>query len=105
VTDKYKADLSVDKSTDRSVWIRMGKLRIDRPCLTIWKSNQNRLGSADGKNPKIVGASSMHRLCAADVGQNKRVVSAVADTRKVSTVLANQPMVEVSTDSCYTETL
>jgi hypothetical protein len=41
----------------------------------------------------------------ADVGRNKRVVSAVADTRKVSTVLANQPMVEVSTDSCYTETL
>jgi hypothetical protein len=69
------------------------------------KATKNWLGSADGKNPKIVGASSMHRLCAADVGQNKRVVSAVADTRKVSTVLANQPMVEVSTDSCYTETL
>jgi hypothetical protein len=35
----------------------------------------------------------MHRLCADDVGQNKRVVSAVADTRKVTTVSANQPMV------------
>jgi hypothetical protein len=34
VTDKYKADLSAGKSADRSVWIRMGKLRIDRPCLT-----------------------------------------------------------------------
>jgi hypothetical protein len=40
-----------------------------------------------------MGASSMHRLCAADVGQNKRIVSAVADTRKVTTVSANQPMV------------
>jgi hypothetical protein len=29
--DRYIADLSVDKSTDRNVWIRMGKLRIDRP--------------------------------------------------------------------------
>jgi hypothetical protein len=34
VTDRYIADLSVDKSADRSVWIRMGKLRIDQPCLT-----------------------------------------------------------------------
>jgi hypothetical protein len=102
VTDKYKADLSVDKSTDRSVWIRMGKLRIDRPCLTIWKSNQNRLGSADGKNPKIVCVSPIHRLCVVNVGQNKRIVSAVADTRKVTIVSANQSMVEVSIDSCYT---
>jgi hypothetical protein len=31
VTDRYIADLSVDKSADRSVWIRMGRLRIDRP--------------------------------------------------------------------------
>jgi hypothetical protein len=46
----------------------------------------------------------MHGLRAADVGQNKRVVSAVADTRKVTIVAANQPMVEASTDSCYTET-
>jgi hypothetical protein len=27
VTDKYKADLLVDKSTDRSVWTRMGKTK------------------------------------------------------------------------------
>jgi hypothetical protein len=67
----------------------------------LWKSNQNRLGSADGTNPKMVGASSMHRLCAVDVEQNKRTVSAVVDTRKVTIVSANQPMVEVSTDSCY----
>jgi hypothetical protein len=46
--------------------------------------------------------SPIHRLCAVDVGQNKRIVSAVANTRKVTTVSANQPMVEVSTDSCYT---
>jgi hypothetical protein len=46
----------------------------------------------------------MHRLCTADVEQNKRTVSAVADTKKVTTVSANQPMVEVSTDSCYAET-
>jgi hypothetical protein len=30
VTDRRIADLSVDKSADGSVWIRMGKLRIDR---------------------------------------------------------------------------
>jgi hypothetical protein len=27
MTDRYIADLSVDKSTDRSVWIRMGKTK------------------------------------------------------------------------------
>jgi hypothetical protein len=31
VTDRYTADLSVDNSADRSVWIGMGKLRIDWP--------------------------------------------------------------------------
>jgi hypothetical protein len=31
MTDRYIADLSVNKSADRSVWIRMGKLRIDWP--------------------------------------------------------------------------
>jgi hypothetical protein len=46
---------------------------------------------------------------AADVGQNKRIVSAVADIRKVTTGSTNQPRVEVyqrnaSGDSCYTET-
>jgi hypothetical protein len=34
VTDRYIADFSADKSADRSVWIRMRKLRIDRPYLT-----------------------------------------------------------------------
>jgi hypothetical protein len=34
VTDRYIADFSADKSADRSVWTRMGKLRIDRPYLT-----------------------------------------------------------------------
>jgi hypothetical protein len=104
MTDRYIADLSVDKLTDRSMLIKMGKLKIDRLHLSNMESNWNRLGSAESKNPKIVGASSMHRLRAADVGQNKRVVSAVADTRKVTIVSANQPMVEASTDSCYTET-
>jgi hypothetical protein len=32
VTDRYIADFLTDKSTDRSVGIKMGKLRIDRPC-------------------------------------------------------------------------
>jgi hypothetical protein len=58
------------------------------------ENSQNRLRSADSKNFKIVCASPMHRLCAADVGQNKRIVSAVADIRKISTISANQPMVE-----------
>jgi hypothetical protein len=69
------------------------------------ENDQNRLGSADSKNPKIVGVFPIHRLCEIDVGQNKRIVSAIADTRKVTTISANQPMVEVSTDSCYAETL
>jgi hypothetical protein len=41
-----------------------------------------------------VFASPIHRLCAADVGQNKRIVSVVADMRKITTISANQPMVE-----------
>jgi hypothetical protein len=39
VTDKHIADLSADKSAGSSVWIRMGKLRIDRPYLTIMGNN------------------------------------------------------------------
>jgi hypothetical protein len=62
--------------------------------LAVIENDQNWLGSADNENPKIVCASPIHRLCAADVGQNKRIVSAVADIRKISTVSANQPMVE-----------
>jgi hypothetical protein len=62
--------------------------------LAVIENDQNWLGSADSKNPKIVCASPIHRLCAADVGQNKRIVSAVADIRKITTVSANQPMVE-----------
>jgi hypothetical protein len=74
------------------------------------KATKNWLGSADGKNPKIVCVSPIHRLCAVDVGQNKRTVSAVADIRKITTASANQSMVEAyqrnaSADSCYTETL
>jgi hypothetical protein len=74
------------------------------------KSNQNWLRSADSKNPKIVYTPLIHRLGAAEVGQNNRIVSAVADIRKISTVSANQPMVEAyqrnaSADSCYTEIL
>jgi hypothetical protein len=49
-------------------------------------------------------ASLVHQLYAVDVRQNKRTVSAVADTRKVIIVSANQPMVEISTDSCHTGT-
>jgi hypothetical protein len=67
-------------------------------------NDQNRLGLADRKNLKIVCASPIHRLYAVDVEQNKRTISAVADTRKVTIVSANQPMVEASTDSCYIET-
>jgi hypothetical protein len=39
VTDRYIADLSGDKSADRSVWIKMGKLKIDRLHLTNMESN------------------------------------------------------------------
>jgi hypothetical protein len=100
VIDRYIADLSVDNSGDRSMWIRMGKLRIDRPYLTDMENNQNRLRSADSKNPKIVCAFLMHRLCAADVGQNKRIVSAVADIRRVTTGSTNQPRVEAYQKKC-----
>jgi hypothetical protein len=95
VTDRHIAAFLANKSADRSVWIRMGKLRIDRPCLTDMENNQNRLGSANSKNPKIMCASPIHRLCVVDVGQNKRIVSAVADIRRITTISANQPMVEV----------
>jgi hypothetical protein len=39
VTDRYIADLSVDKSADRSVWMKMGKLRIDWSYLTDKENN------------------------------------------------------------------
>jgi hypothetical protein len=64
------------------------------------EKNYNRLRLADSKNYKIVCASPIHRLCAADVGQNKRIVSAVADIRRVTTGLASQPMVEAYQKKC-----
>jgi hypothetical protein len=39
VTDRYIADLSVDKSADRSMWIRIGRLRIDWLYLTDIENN------------------------------------------------------------------
>jgi hypothetical protein len=36
----------------------------------------------------------------ADVGQNNIIVSAVADIRKITTVSANQPMVEAYHKKC-----
>jgi hypothetical protein len=73
---------------------------MDRLYLAVIENNQNWLGLVDSKDAKIVCASPIHRLCAADVGQNKRVVSAVADIRKITTVSANQPMVEVYQMNC-----
>jgi cobalamin biosynthesis protein CobT len=55
VTDRYIANFLADKSADRNVWIKMGKLRI---------------------------------------------VSAVADIRRVTTGSANQPMVEAYQKKC-----
>jgi hypothetical protein len=52
-----------------------------------------------------VCASPIHRLVAAEVGQNNRIVSAIADTRKITTVSVNQPMVEAPADSCYTDVI
>jgi hypothetical protein len=52
----------------------------------------------------MVCASSIHRLGAAEVGQNNRIVSAIADTRKITTISVNQPMVEAPADSLYTGT-
>jgi hypothetical protein len=49
------------------------------------KATKIGLGSVDGKNPKIVCVSPIYRLCVVDIGQNKRVVSAVADIRRVTT--------------------
>jgi hypothetical protein len=39
VTDRYIADSLADKWADRSVWIRIGKLRIDQPHLTDMEKN------------------------------------------------------------------
>jgi hypothetical protein len=56
------ADLSADKSADNSVWIKMGKLRIDRPYLTAMGNNWNWLRSMGNR----ILRSCVHRLCAAD---------------------------------------
>jgi hypothetical protein len=37
---------------------------------------------------------------AADAGQNKRIVSVVADIRKITAVSANQPMVKAYQMNC-----
>jgi hypothetical protein len=42
----------------------------------------------------------IHRLCVANVGQNKRIISAIADIRKITTASANQPMVEAYQKNC-----
>jgi hypothetical protein len=39
VTDRHIADSLADKSADRSVWIRIEKLRIARPYLTDMENN------------------------------------------------------------------
>jgi hypothetical protein len=39
VTDRYIANFLTDKSADRSVWKRMGKLKIDWPYLTDMENN------------------------------------------------------------------
>jgi hypothetical protein len=39
VTDRYIANFLADKSADRNVWIKMEKLRIDRPYLTNMGNN------------------------------------------------------------------
>jgi hypothetical protein len=39
VIDRYIAGFLADKSADRNVRIRMGKLRIDRPYLTDMENN------------------------------------------------------------------
>jgi hypothetical protein len=45
-------------------------------------------------------ATPIHRLGAADVGHNKGIVSTVADIRRITTVSANQPMVETYQKKC-----
>jgi hypothetical protein len=39
VTDRYIADLLVNKLADRSMWIRIGRLRTDRLYLTDIENN------------------------------------------------------------------
>jgi hypothetical protein len=39
MTDRHRAAFLADKSADRSVRIRIGKLRIDRPYLTDMENN------------------------------------------------------------------
>jgi hypothetical protein len=99
VTYRYIADLSADKSANRSVWIRMGKLRIDRPYLTDMETTRIGLDRPIARILRLC-TPLIHRLYAADVGQNKRIVSAVADIRKITTVSANQAMVEAYQKKC-----
>jgi hypothetical protein len=74
MADRYIADL---QSINRLIEVcgqGWEKLRIDRPCLTDYgKATKIGLGSVDGKNPKIVCVSLIHRLCAVDVGQTKEL--------------------------------
>jgi hypothetical protein len=49
----YVTDFLADKSAGRSVPVKIRKLRIDRTQLTYMENNQNQLGLAESKNPKI----------------------------------------------------
>jgi hypothetical protein len=62
VTGKHTADLSADKSADNSVWIKIGKLRIDRPYLTVMENNWNWFRPMGNQTLR----SCVHRLYAAD---------------------------------------
>jgi hypothetical protein len=94
MTDRYIADFLADKSADRSVRIRIGKLRVDWPYLTDMETTRIGLDRPIARTLRLCVHFLIQQLCAAGVGQNKRIVSAVADIRKITTVSANQPMVE-----------
>jgi hypothetical protein len=95
VTDKYKADFLVDKSTDRSVWIRMGKAK-DRSAVfdRYGKATKIGLGRPMARTLRSCVHLRLIGYVAADVGQNNRIVSAVADIRRVTTGSTNQPRVK-----------
>jgi hypothetical protein len=81
--------------------MEMGKLRIDRPCLTdMGKVTKIGLGRPMARTLRSCVHLRLIGYVIADVGRNNRMLPAVADTRKITIVPANQLMVETFHKKC-----
>jgi hypothetical protein len=66
----------------------------------IWKTGRIGLGQPIARIVRLCVHLRLIGYVAADVGQNNRIVSAVADIRKITTVSINQSMVEAYQKKC-----